>query len=280
MIKVPAKPSRRSSSHATVVPSKWLVGSSSARRSGSDSSARASPTRRRSPMDNWSTGRSRAGRKSDAARPRTSYARSSTSSPSAAARAARPSRSTSPTVVRVSLGSWGTYSRRRLRRYVISPLSGPSTGPAGVPSGATFTKSRMKVDLPQPLRPIRPMRSPSCTVSETSLSTTRAPKLFSRLRAVTIAGLGTDYQGCLVNVTSQVVTHCAAFANGTRSIPYITTPGTLARHPSRRRRASRSKHMPRLAKRRVSLVMGCSKPRVSACNKSRSDSISSRSMRR
>src|SRR5579859_2250976 len=70
-------------------------------------------------------------------------------------------------------------------RTAISPSS-VSTLPARI---------RISVDLPEPLGPISPMRSPSETVKETSWNSGVAPKAFEIPWALTIGGNGVRSPG-------------------------------------------------------------------------------------
>jgi hypothetical protein len=179
------------SSQTTESRSRWLVGSSSNRRSAGRSSARASARRLRHPPENAVTGRS----PSDVANPKpcitvAALATIDPSLSSASAACACASRisswlaSAADSSARAAVsGAWpaSTYS---IARWPLTSMScatcamrsggGASMEPASRPSSPRIAAN--SVDLPQPLAPTRPTRSPGRAISETPRYSVRAPR--------------------------------------------------------------------------------------------------------
>ena len=188
----PCQPKMRSSSQLIVARSRWLVGSSSSRRSGWLTRALASATRRRQPPDN-SPSRFSPGRPSSVSTfstccsmcqpPRASIcccSASSSRSPclsSARADSSRYSSTSACTSVRPSVTVartvWVSVSGRFCANLLmpmpvlnwISPWSGSSSPVISFSSEV----------LPAPLRPIRHTRSPASMAIEASRSSTCSP---------------------------------------------------------------------------------------------------------
>ena len=150
--------------------SRWLVGSSSSSRSGCSENASASAARLRSPPEALSGAVSPDSPK----RCRNSVRRCSVCHGSTLARlgsaarvsAARSSRLWRKVAAAGSCGSWSTLITRRPSRRLRSPSS-RAIRPLSTPSSE---------DLPVPLRPIRPTRSPSCSTRLARSSSGSMPK--------------------------------------------------------------------------------------------------------
>ncbi len=149
---------RCSASHEMPSTSRWLVGSSRAMRSHSPTRSAASATRRRWPPESSPTS--------------ASHGTSATRPPMTSRTRASPAHSCSgrsPTMLcpTVAVGSrssvWPRTPKRTPPRRVIRPDCG-SMVPASMPS---------RLDLPSPLRPTSPIRSPSSMPRLTESKTTR-----------------------------------------------------------------------------------------------------------
>ena len=126
--------------------SRWFVGSSSTRRSEGATSARAKATRRCSPpLMTWT--------RSPVRWPRPSRSRT--------AAASHESPTASRAVTSSNTGRWGSVATCTPPSLRTMPLSGVMS-PVAIPR---------RVDLPAPLWPTTPSRSPELTVSETLDST-------------------------------------------------------------------------------------------------------------
>ena len=166
----PRRAARWRASQSTPSTSRWLVGSSSSSSSGASSSSAASAMRRRSPPDSGPIGVSSPCGEARAARRRR-----------AARRAPRGSARRRPTR--------GRRGRRRAPARIVRAgveLVAPGrAAPTSQVAGARDARrrraprrpaiSRSSVDLPSPLRPTTPIRSPAATPSVTSRSTERLP---------------------------------------------------------------------------------------------------------
>ena len=150
------RPFRWPASHVMARTSKWFVGSSSASTSQSPMSSRARSTRRRCPPESVPTGASQG--MSRASPAMTSRTRAS---PAHAYSGTSPT-SAWPTVAASSKASVWPSTPTRTEPFL-------STRPASTSSPPDSSAS--SVDLPSPLRPTMPMRSPSFTPSDTPSNT-------------------------------------------------------------------------------------------------------------
>ena len=145
-------------SHAMPSTSRWLVGSSRKTTSQSPTSRAARPTRRRWPPERLATcvchGTS-ASRPPMTSRTRASPAHTCSSMP--------PTTASATVMPGSTTSAWSSMPMRMPRRRVTRPASG-SSRPAS---------SFSSVDLPSPLRPTTPMRSPSSMPRVTSSKTVR-----------------------------------------------------------------------------------------------------------
>ena len=153
---------RRSRSSSSTMPSmsRWFVGSSSSSRSGASASANASAARFRSPPDAalGSVASSRPNRcRNSTSRASTRHrSRSSWKSGLCSVRRPRSARLSRSDDADGNSGSCSTSTTRKPSRRLMSPSSRCAR------SAITFSSD----DLPVPLRPMSPMRSPSSTVSD------------------------------------------------------------------------------------------------------------------
>ena len=139
---------RNSSSQRIAARSRWFVGSSSSRMSGSPTNARASSTRRFIPPESEVN----SGAPGSFISSISSSMRTSACHSSSVPATRKPPRTTSCTVPARPAGtSCGRREITRLAGRVISPSCGVSSP----------VIRRIKVVLPAPLRPTRQMRSPS-----------------------------------------------------------------------------------------------------------------------
>ena len=156
--------------------SRWLVGSSSSITSGSQTKASVIASRLRQPPLSAAAS---AVRSTKPARPESSRNRPSRSFSFTWA----PDSARSKTCRMVSPGanreSCGTYAARARLRTASSPVSGSSC-PARIAS---------RVDLPAPFGPIRPILSPSFTVSEMFWKSGLAPNCLVTDCALRIGGI-------------------------------------------------------------------------------------------
>ena len=163
----PRRAARWRASQSTPSTSRWFVGSSRRSSSGPSSSVRASAILRRSPPDSVPIRVSRPSGKRVTATP---PSRPSSTPRNAASLAhswsARPPTSSSRTVLR-GIEVVALPEQRELRGRA-SRMSAPASG------SSRPAMSRSSVDLPSPLRPTTPMRSPAATPSVTSCRTVRA----------------------------------------------------------------------------------------------------------
>src|SRR3954449_10691778 len=216
----PARARTYSASQATPSTSRWLVGSSRTRRSSGRISCAASATRRRSPPDMGATGASSPSRSSS--RPVSTERTAGSPAHSCSAANIDDGRTTSRTVAPGgSVPDWSSAPRARSPRRVTRPESG---------SSAPVISDR-RVDLPPPLRPTTPIRSPAATPSETSSRMTVVPwALCTRSRLTRLRGalIAPSIPGPLTGTCAEPVTGWNGHPSGTRAEPVTGWNG----HPS------------------------------------------------
>ena len=164
----PRRAARCRASQSTPSTSRWLVGSSSSSSSGASSSSRASAIRRRSPPRERRDRRvqpcGKRAQRDAAEQPVEHVAERGVGRPLVVGAAAD-----QLLADRAAPGRARRPGRAAPRRTPPARVTAPASG------SSRPAISRSSVDLPSPLRPTTPMRSPAATPSVTSSSTERLP---------------------------------------------------------------------------------------------------------
>ena len=190
----PRRAARWRASQSTPSTSRWFVGSSSSSSSGPSRSVRASAIRRRSPPDSVPMRVSRPSgnrRHRDAAEQAVEHR--------AERRVAR------PLVVRAAADELLADGARGIEVVALPEQREAACRACAVSAPASGSSrpamSRSSVDLPSPLRPTTPIRSPAATPSVTSCRTVRAAYPFpTPLRLTRLRAIARSYAGPMIQL--------------------------------------------------------------------------------
>ena len=209
-IAAPGNRESQPSSQSVASKSRWFVGSSNNNKSGSRNKARAKATRMRHPPENSAKGRacaaaskpspeSTAAARAGALSARIaislswiSATRPGSAAPSAsvsnAARSVSAAKTASSRLAAPAGASCATWPMRARAESLISPPSGCNSP----------TMARSKVDLPAPLRPMRPILRPTSTCRAAPSNKARPPRRMVRSRMVrTVMDAGCGAEGVM-----------------------------------------------------------------------------------